>query len=78
MYSARLSRGPDLDDKLTYHSISEVRTMCILVQEGSNCLEDLAFFFKIRNGVSHTPNSFSMNLPWADSKVLGDVGLRLP
>ena len=67
-----------MDDKLAYHSISEVRTMCILVQEGTNCLEDLAFFFKIRNGVSHTPNSFSMNLPWVDSKVLGDVGLRLP
>ena len=52
--------------------------MCILVQEGSNCLEDLEFFSEIRKGVSHTPNSFSMNLPWVDSRVLGDVGLRLP
>ena len=52
--------------------------MCILVQEGSNCLEDLAFFSKIRKWVSHTPNSFSMNLPWTDSRVLKDVGLSLP
>ena len=62
----------------TYHPISKARTMCILVEEGCNCLEDLALFSKIRKWVSHTPNSFSMNLPWTDSRVIEDVGLSLP